>query len=89
MKSQWYSCVRYNHKHNKFDVVCMGPYNTAMEADNNTKDVNPNSYESSRLIPVCSYVPLFMKEYIVKKKMLYEVIRNERFSFYEPKFFKK
>lgn len=89
MKSDWYTCIRYNKKFNKFDIVCTGPFNTAMEADNNTKNINQTTYESSRLIPVCSYVPLFMKEFIVKNKMLYEIINNEHFRFREPIFFKK
>ncbi len=92
MKTQWYSCFRIEKKFNKFRINCIGPFDTVQEADSQSytyTECKSEDIVTTRLIPVCSYVPQLMKEYIIKTKMIYEIIGNEKFVFYEPKFFKK
>ena len=89
MKSDWYTCIKYNEKTYGWTIACMGPYPTATEADNSTTNIERSLYNSSRLIPVCSYMPAFMKDFIVKKKMLNELMREEKFLISRPLLYKK
>lgn len=57
---KWFTC--YEARKNK--VVCQGPFKTAMEAD----DATPNVRVNSTLLPVYSFLPKKIQQYILQYK---------------------
>lgn len=87
--SEWYTCSRFDDGV-KYDTVCIGPFISAMDADAKTdKLVNRNTPLNTTLIPVCKFMPSFMKQKIVKYKVKNTFAKYERVSFYHEKFFDK
>ena len=87
--NEWYTCGRFDDGV-KYDTVCIGPFLSAMDADKHTdKLANKFATAKTTLIPVCKFMPSFIKQKIVKYKVNNTLAKYERVSFYHEKFFDK
>lgn len=87
--NEWYTCGRYDAG-TYYDTVCIGPFISAMDADAKTNQLaNKNTQLNTILVPVCKFMPSFMKQKIVKNKVNKTLTKYERVSFYHEKFFDK
>ena len=85
--NEWYTCGRFDDGV-KYDTVCIGPFLSAMDADEHTdKLANKFATAKTTLIPVCRFMPTVMKQKIVKYKVKNTFAKYERVSFYHEKFF--
>ena len=70
---EWYHCATTN----KYNTVCVGPYENAMDADKELVDMK---IDHSSLVPVCKFMPTFMKHMIVEYKI---VKQFNKFTFWD------
>lgn len=77
--NDWYTCGHYhyfdysngrgNHQNYLYRTICIGPFANIEDAKNEISVIEPNVAKTT-LVPVCKFVPDFMKQTILSRKVI-------------------